>query len=966
MTIMFLQRTKHKLSTKTGIFAFLFVFVFSLAVSTVFPLVWQTPTVSGLTPVQLTDCYKFNGSTYTVDQLDKTKMLLPSAAISAKQAKYKECVSIGACSASAPLTDPFKYTVTCQNPASSQGAQLSVTPVISAICGNGGGGDAAISAYQTCSAEVSRVYNVCQNQSNQMTSTSTNQQKADLMANCMAGKMTGINISAVSAAIFKGQSAADNNTAAVNAQDTCVARGGTYDATASPPTCTGGNQDANPPTCEMNWESALAWMVCPVVTLLADAVTGIQNIINKMLATDLIKGEKGAQIKDAWSNFRVYGNIFLLIALILIVYSEVVGGGVFEAYTVKKALPRLLIAAVLINISYYIVLALNDIVNIIGNGIYTLLTAPFVKDGSAAFSLDIFSFLGLTATAATGGAVVAAFLSVGVLGDVLASAVMPIFLFVILPTLLILLAVLVVIILRQGIILLLVIVSPVAFALYALPNTEKYFKKWWEELTKALIVFPLIMAIFAISKDLGVVLDNGDSMMGLKSLVQLILIVAPIGMIVFAFKLAGGILSNIIGFARGLSGKAHQGLLGNPNDYWSRRNMAKRGFQNRWTQGRERVATAGKTGNGGNPSWLQRKAGAVAGAGNLAAIRARYNKEDAEAIDNVTNNGDDSFVRDMFIDEAANGKWYRMIDMEYDSAGRLMPAAGASPVYGGNAAVAKQAHKKAVSLFKGNKSGVQRGLYYEWKKTGFKEEQLDRIKSQYGNILDEHGFDRNTEGGEMMASVKFNHQGQSHFQKYESYGQLKDGSYGWKTDRIGHAGETAHSIDLYGASKQDEKDFNEMGVTYQQTARVIDTLFVKTGLGDNHVIEAADMNSVMSDHALPGRLDTSDYNQYVGRTVGEVKNAHRQIAATAESVDPSQVSSITGAPPASATPSPAGTGTPPPSIGRGISSAPVDVQAAAKNLAELVKADETNRLLRGLDTVAPTPPRDDSGHIPRG
>lgn len=315
MTIMFLQRTKHKLSTKTGIFAFLFVFVFSLAVSTVFPLVWQTPTVSGLTPVQLTDCYKFNGSTYTVDQLDKTKMLLPSAAISANQAKYKECVSIGACSASAPLTDPFKYTVTCQNPASSQGAQLSVTPVISAICGNGGGGDAAISAYQTCSAEVSRVYNVCQNQSNQMTSTSTNQQKADLMANCMAGKMTGINISAVSAAIFKGQSAADNNTAAVNAQDTCVARGGTYDATTG--SCSGvEGAEANPPTCEMSI-NPLSWILCPVITGLVAGVDACRSMLESLLVVRIESGSEAYNdLFTAWSKIRIIGNIILVIALL--------------------------------------------------------------------------------------------------------------------------------------------------------------------------------------------------------------------------------------------------------------------------------------------------------------------------------------------------------------------------------------------------------------------------------------------------------------------------------------------------------------------------------------------------------------------------------------------------------------------------------------------------------------------------
>ena len=65
--------------------------------------------------------------------------------------------------------------------------------------------------------------------------------------------------------------------------------------------------------------------------------------------------------------------------------------------------------------------------------------------------------------------------------------------FVLLPALLIMLAVLFVVIIRQGIILVLLILSPVAFALYCL-LTLKIFQKWWEEMFKALLVFPIIMA----------------------------------------------------------------------------------------------------------------------------------------------------------------------------------------------------------------------------------------------------------------------------------------------------------------------------------------------------------------------------------------------------------------------------------------------------------------------------------------
>ena len=56
--------------------------------------------------------------------------------------------------------------------------------------------------------------------------------------------------------------------------------------------------------------------------------------------------------------------------------------GVIEAYTAKKVLPRLLIGAALINLSFYIVIAFVDIMNIVGLGIYSLMSSTVTGEDS--------------------------------------------------------------------------------------------------------------------------------------------------------------------------------------------------------------------------------------------------------------------------------------------------------------------------------------------------------------------------------------------------------------------------------------------------------------------------------------------------------------------------------------------------------------------------------------------------------
>ena len=124
-------------------------------------------------------------------------------------------------------------------------------------------------------------------------------------------------------------------------------------------------------------------------------------------------------------------------------------------------LPRLFIAAVLVNISFYLCALAVDISNILGASVYSFFQNIEVSGGGT----------GGTSTWAT------------VMGPILIAGigVALLVMFVIsLPALLAFALVILILIARQAFVILLIVMAPIAFVAYLLPNTEQWFKKWWK------------------------------------------------------------------------------------------------------------------------------------------------------------------------------------------------------------------------------------------------------------------------------------------------------------------------------------------------------------------------------------------------------------------------------------------------------------------------------------------------------
>ncbi len=351
----------------------------------------------------------------------------------------------------------------------------------------------------------------------------------------------------------------------------------------------GNSSSQSTTTCESS-SFPLAWITCAVINEIAKIEQSIERIIGDLLnvqtftySTSTCQSGHATQcIYTVWNNFRKYADILLVIGLLVVIFAESIGGGLIDSYSIRKILPRILIAAILINLSIYIVGALVDVTNILGKGISSLILSPFglsitlVPNGTTGTILGI-GFVTL-ALGIIGGTITA--LATGKSKTFL-DAIVGLLFMVGLPVLMAVLGVLVTIIFRIAIIYFLTIISPIAFALYVLPNTEQYFKKWWKVLMEALLVYPIVFIVFAMSKITGAIVSS-ISLPGIASVLAQILgiaaTLAPLFLIPFAFKIAGNTIGTVHDAVTKGRQKLHGGIKGNAQDPTSLQNRIKKRF----------------------------------------------------------------------------------------------------------------------------------------------------------------------------------------------------------------------------------------------------------------------------------------------------------------------------------------------------------------------------------------------------
>lgn len=330
-----------------------------------------------------------------------------------------------------------------------------------------------------------------------------------------------------------------------------------------------GQQSQQQPTisCQVHFYNPLTWIICPII----DAANGIINALDSEINAQLdinscnyfnanlpggannqspngcskcssnnpstnCQSANGGAISNgfytAWTVLRSLALGVVVLAALFMVVSQAIGMEVLDAYTIKKVLPRMLIAVIGIAISWQLIQVLVQLSDDLGHGIRWLIYEPF--NGLSGVNI---TQLGSSGLFIAGGAALATMGPLGMLLFIITAAVAVIIAFVLLTF-------------RQILIIFLAIFAPIAIAFYILPGTQKIWKMWWSNFSKLLLMFPIISGIIAIGRVFAVVTLRGQN--GLEqTIVAMIAYFGPYFMLPMTFKMSGGLMGSVAGMAQG-------------------------------------------------------------------------------------------------------------------------------------------------------------------------------------------------------------------------------------------------------------------------------------------------------------------------------------------------------------------------------------------------------------------------------
>ena len=287
----------------------------------------------------------------------------------------------------------------------------------------------------------------------------------------------------------------------------------------------------------------IGWFICPVSNWLADGIDYMYSALQQFLKTKPLETtNQNSGIYLAWVIMRNISNVAFIVAFLVIIYSQLTSVGISN-YGVKKMIPRLVIAAVLVNLSFTICAILLDLSNIAGYAFQDAFMGIKNTISTVGENTSTWTWSEVISTALSNGA-----LAIGAI--TFTTELLPMLVPAATLAGLTLLLILLIMAARQALIIILIIISPLAFVCYLLPGTEKWFKKWRDSFLTMLVFFPAFSVVFGGAQLAGIIIiqnasgPNGAIMHVLGMLVQII----PLAITPLIMKFSGGVLGKFAGF----------------------------------------------------------------------------------------------------------------------------------------------------------------------------------------------------------------------------------------------------------------------------------------------------------------------------------------------------------------------------------------------------------------------------------
>jgi hypothetical protein len=254
-----------------------------------------------------------------------------------------------------------------------------------------------------------------------------------------------------------------------------------------------------------NTAGAMGWIICPMSNIIMEAAVSLDQGILTLLKidTDAIfnpAGESGTPENQesskaffkAWGIFRNIAYAFLVIFGLVMVLSQILGLDIFDAYTIRKMLPKMVLAAVFIPLTWPLLKLFLIMANDSGEAVQQLIEGPFQEVGRTVTGGEVvtlaFLLFGGGGTAVVG---VSSFLGVLGWGGVLALIGSGI---VFVGSAFFILAA------REMVAYALVVASALAVVSAITEFTNALYKFWWGLLLTVILSLPAVAAVLALSK----------------------------------------------------------------------------------------------------------------------------------------------------------------------------------------------------------------------------------------------------------------------------------------------------------------------------------------------------------------------------------------------------------------------------------------------------------------------------------
>lgn len=306
-------------------------------------------------------------------------------------------------------------------------------------------------------------------------------------------------------------------------------------------------------TCESK-SGAWGWLMCSGIDLIDSSLNWVDSQVQRLLEINQDR-YTNPSLKKGWTTFRNIAYIILIPIMLVMVIGTALGFEIFSAYTIKRALPRMVAAVIFITLSWYITTFLISFSNVVGGGVLGLVTSPFrdqAVEGSGCVNeaLNLACFFSSDEIGSGGGGLLRNIITSLAAGALALGAI--VFAVWIGGTLLLAaLGAFITLFVREMFIYILILLAPLAILAWIFPGNDKPWNWWWSFFSKLLIMFPLIMMLLAAGRIFAFIINEspGAGMDGwaLLPIMKLIAYILPYALIPFTFKMAGSFLATITG-----------------------------------------------------------------------------------------------------------------------------------------------------------------------------------------------------------------------------------------------------------------------------------------------------------------------------------------------------------------------------------------------------------------------------------